>query len=474
MPKPDPKGNIHILVIGLLIGALFFAMLAYFIWLETAGREAVIERPENNRYDIADSKVIRGDILTADGAVIARTDAGETQASDVRAYPYGLLFTPVTGYMTCGRTGLEAYAHRLLMTSDIDLDRLKNEVLNIRSKGYDAVTTIRSDLQYLCWNLLQGYSGSITVMDPKTGAILAMVSNPTFDANTVAEDWTWLISDENTSGQLLNRSTQGLYAPGSTFKLITAIEFMREYPDTYRDFRYTCTGSCTADGHEISCDSHYAHGEMDLRHAVAYSCNCAFVEISKLIDPEKYAALCGELGFGQVICTELPSSVSSVRISKEMSEYELAVTAFGQGETMETPLQTLLITSMIANGGTMMKPYLLDHTLDRDGKPGNVYRAGAFGTYLSPSEAAYLKESMIAVVNEGTTPEAQSPYVQTAGKSGSAQVESDLEHMHAWFTGFAPADDPEIAVTVMLENAGHGSMTAAPLFKEIVDYWFSG
>ena len=469
------KLNRPVRTTAVIMGLLFLSMLAYFLWFEIFGRQAVIDNPNNNRFDTAENKVIRGEIRTSDGVVIAGTEEGKTKDDDVRFYQHHQLFAPITGYTAMGKTNLEASFNSTLMTSGIDpLSMLKNDLLGIRSPGNNVITTIDSDLQHFCYTLLGERTGSITVMEPATGKILAMVSNPTYDPNTVKEDWEWLTSPDNNTGCLLNRSTQGIYPPGSTFKIVTAIEYMREHPDTYRDFHFVCTGSYTdREGNIVHCDSGTAHGKLDLKHAVAHSCNCAFVCMSETLDPKKYRELCEELGFNDQIIDELPSRRSVVTVNEGSSVFEISQTAFGQGYTTETPLQNLMITAMAANRGKLMKPEIIERIEDGNGKVKETVKAESLGEILTADQAEYLNECLVAVVNEGTTPQAQSEYCQTAGKSGSAQYSAGLDDLHAWFTGYAPAENAQIAVTVMLEKGGHGSPDAAPLFKQVVDYYFS-
>jgi len=467
--------NKPIRVITVILAVLFLGMLVYFIWFELFEREEVSSNPLNNRYEAAESQVIRGSILSEDGVQLAYTEPGTSIDEDTRVYPFGQLFSTVTGYSSMGKTGLEASQNSILMTPSVDiLKLLENDFTGTRSTGNTICTTIDSDLQYFCYQALGDYTGSVTITDPKTGKILVMLSKPSIDPNTVRENWDYLISEENTSGNLLNRSTQGLYAPGSTFKLVTAMEYIAENPYTYKDFRYLCTGSCTdEDGNVINCAGGTAHGEVDLQGAIAHSCNCAFVTLAKTLNTEKYRELCEELGFFSKLIDEVPSAVSTVTIGKDMSMFELQQTSFGQGNTMETPIQNLSIMAMIANRGTMMKPYLVDHVTNSEGGIVSQNKPKTLKKILDSEIAEYLNEALIGVVNDGTTPQAKSQYCQTAGKSGTAQFSESLEVMHAWFSGYAPSEDPEICVTVMLEGAGSASALAAPIFSQIVDYYFS-
>ena len=463
--------NRPIRVITVFMTLLAAGMILYLLLFLLFGREEVIKSPYNNRLD--SGNVIRGKILSTDGVTLAGMET-DTEGNDRRVYPYGELFTVATGYTGIGRTGLESSCHSMLMQASVPMkDRLKAEISDERLPGDNVVTTIDSDLQHYCFTLLGERKGSVVCVNPKTGDILAMVSKPTFDAGTVRENWESLTSPDNDSGQLLNRVTQGLYPPGSTFKIITAIAYMKAHPDTYKDFRYTCTGSYELDGVTVKCGDGTGHGTEDLIHAMGNSCNAAFIEMGLSLDRAEYRKLCGSLGFGERLIRDIPNTASSVTIGADSSDFEMMQTAFGQGNTMETPLQNVFITAMAANGGVMMKPRLLDHTENAYGTVKSRTEVTELGRFLTDKQADYLNRCLIAVVNEGTTPQAAVPGMQVAGKSGTAQYSSSMEDMHAWFTAYAPAEDPKIALTVMLEKGGSGSVDAAPLAAQIISYYFS-
>ncbi|MBQ6679785.1 MAG: FtsW/RodA/SpoVE family cell cycle protein [Lachnospiraceae bacterium] len=466
-------GNRAVLVGGIILSVVMGLMFLYLVYFEIFKRTEVTQSPYNNRYDSAAAKVVRGPIETSDGAVIAVNRTGE-DGNERRVYPYDELFSPVTGYERMGRTGLEQRFNSRLMSADLRLGTLlKNDLLGIRSPGDTLVTTIDSALQYSCYNALGDRNGSVLVMDVKTGAIRAMVSRPTFNANTIEEDWAVLTDPENKSGALLNRTLQGLYSPGSTFKIVTAIAYMKEHPRTYPYYTYECKGSYELDGVTVRCGDGRGHGTVDIEHAMAYSCNAAFIDMGLSLDKGSYAELASSLGFGKTLFTDLPSRVSRFALTKDSDDFELMQTAFGQGKTMETPLQNLLITAMVANGGRMPKPYIVEQI--RNGEGAVLYQAepAYFGTFLEKKDCAYLNECLKAVVTYGTAPQAGSPYAAVAGKSGSAQYDETLDALHAWFTAYAPADDPEIAIVVMLEKGGSGSRDAGPVVSEIVSSYFA-
>ena len=462
----------QIYVIGTLLSLMLVSLIAGLLFFEFKGRKETLARPENNRLEANTVHVVRGSIETADRVVIAETN--ETDEGDVRIYPFGVLFSSVTGYSAMGRTGLEASMNRFLMTSSVSIGQLlKNDLMDTRSPGDHVITTIDSDLHHFCYELLSGRTGSILVMEPSSGEILAMVSSPTFDANTIKEDWDKLTDPDNDTGILMNRATQGLYPPGSTFKLVTAMEFMREYPADYRNYRYTCTGRYELNGQTVLCGDGSGHGEVDMKKAIACSCNAAFIDIGLRLDIEKWRELTETLGFGKKLLADLPCAVSKFSLTDDASSFDIMQTSFGQGKTMETPVQNLVITCMIANGGEMVLPFIVDRIESDDGQIVQTFQSGERKQVITGEQAEYLKNSMIAVVNEGTSPQAASPVCQVAGKSGTAQYASSFENMHAWFTAFAPADAPEIAVTVMLEKGGYGSADAAPIAGEIITYYFT-
>ena len=224
--------------------ALFICLMGYFSYFQFFKSEEFINNPYNTRQETFAQKIVRGQILTNDGQVLAET-VTDSEGNETRRYPYGSIFSHIVGYSTKGKSGIESLANfNLLRSNTAFIDKVGDEMQGEKSPGDNVVTTLDYGLQATAYDALGYYKGAIVVLEPSTGKILAMVSKPDFDPNTIAADWDNLTADENTDAALLNRATQGLYPPGSTFKILTTLEYIQEHAD-YENYSYTCTGSYT-------------------------------------------------------------------------------------------------------------------------------------------------------------------------------------------------------------------------------------
>lgn len=471
--KPTSRQH-EIKVAGVFLVSLLGAMLLYFVYFEVKGKDEVLSSKYNTRQQNMAQLIRKGDIVTSDGVVVATTQTNE-DGTEVRAYPYTNWYAHTVGYSVLGGYGLEDTQKLNLLTSHVNFwTKLKNEFLGVKTQGDTLVTTLDSGLQDFCYRQLDGKSGSITVVEPSTGKILAMVSSPSFDPNTVEEQWSWLTSDENTTQNLMNHATQGTYPPGSTFKIITLLEYIRENPDTWQDFHYTCTGTYTNGEYVVNCHDGVAHGELDIYGILAMSCNGAFDTIAQTLDSKKWQELAEDFGYNQNDRSQVdfPYKTSSFDIASDDSVWQRMQLAIGQGTTTVTPLLNLMIYAAIANDGVMMTPYLVDSYLDADGNLVEQTKPKALRTVCTKEEAELLDEFLTYVITNGTAAAGGSQYARVSGKTGSAQYDS-TKNYHAWFCGYGTNDVSEIAVCVMIEKGGAGGSVAAPIAGQIFDYYFS-
>ena len=471
--KPTSRQH-EIKVAGAILVSLLGAMLLYFIYFEVKGKDAVLSSKYNTRQQNMAQLIRKGDIVTSDGVVVATTQTNE-DGTEVRAYPYTNWYAHTVGYSVLGGYGLEDTQKLKLLTSHIDFwTQLKNEFLGVKTQGDTLVTTLDSGLQDFCYRQLDGKTGSITVVEPSTGKILAMVSSPSFDPNTVEEQWSWLTSDENTTQNLMNHATQGTYPPGSTFKIITLLEYIRENPDTWQDFHYTCTGTYTNGDYVVNCHDGVAHGELDIHGILAMSCNGAFDTIAQTLDAKKWQKLAEDFGYNQNDRSQVdfPYKTSSFDIASDDSVWQRMQLAIGQGTTTVTPLLNLMMYAAVANDGVMMTPYLVDSYQDADGNLVTQTKPKALRTVCTKEEAELLDEFLTYVITNGTAAAGGSQYARVSGKTGSAQYDS-TKNYHAWFCGYGTNDVNEIAVCVMIEKGGAGGAVAAPVAGQIFDYYFS-
>ena len=409
--------------------ALFLVMLGYITYFQVKKSQEVIRSPYNARQNSNEKQITRGKILDKNGNVLAKTDTA-SDGTQTRDYPYGNVFAHVVGYSAQGKSGIESLENTELMNSDENfLIKLKNQLQDKKNVGNTVITTLDADLQQAAYQALGDNRGAVVVMDPKTGKILAMVSKPDFDPNTVVADWDTLSSSGDSV--LLNRATQGQYAPGSTFKVVTTLEYMRENPD-YASYSYNCRGSIERDGIRIHCYNGHVHGQVDLQDSLAYSCNASFSNIGLSLDPSKFKNTAEDVLFDSKLPSDLPYSKSSFTLDSSAGNGTKMMTAMGQGETQVTPYKEL----------------------------------------MTADEAGQLKVYMKSVVDYGTASVLSGQSYTAAGKTGTAEYSSDKEKDHSWFIGMSNVEDPELVVSIIIESSD-GNAKAVNVAKEIFDSYYN-
>lgn len=469
---PNPKANRNIMKLVYAVVALFLGMMAYMGYFLQAESEDVINNAYNPRLDSFADRVVRGEILASDGTVLAVTQV-DSDGNEVRVYPFGSLYDHVVGYSSRGKTGIESLANFYLLSSHVNLaEQIVNQLKGVKNPGDHVYTTLDPQLQQAASDALGDRRGAVIAMEPDTGKILAMVSKPGYDPNTLEADWEALASGDSQEGRLLNRAFQGLYPPGSTFKIVTALEYMREHPEDYKNYQFDCDGVYENGEYQIRCYHSTAHGSQDFLHSFANSCNGAFANLGLSLDLDGFARTAKGVLFNRDLPLSLPYSRSSFVLEQGAGTWEILQTSMGQGATQITPIHNAMITAAIANGGTLMKPYLLDRVENGAGEEIKKFLPEAYGELMTAGEAANLTELMRAVVTEGTGSAVRTDAYTVAAKTGSAEFETGKE-THAWFTGFAPAENPGIVVTVLVEEAGSGGAVAAPIARTLMDLYMS-
>lgn len=485
--------------------SLFFLSLAgYLVYFHQNLSEELKNNEYNTKELVFQKPVIRGSIYSADGEVLARTNTDET-GNEHRIYPWGAMFSHVVGYSENGKTGLEAVYDRALLTAtslkeeepetELDLDKMQDldtvidtikteleqreeeRILQAENKidtGDSLHLTIDSELQYAAYQALGSYKGAIVAMEPKTGKILAMVSKPDFDPNEVGIMWD-IITAPSAEGPLVNRATQGLYTPGSVFKIVTTLAYLQEHPEDFDNYSYNCYGSLKKNEVEISCFNHATHGYENLKASFQHSCNTSYANIGIGLNVEKWAELTKDLLFDAELPTDLPYSQSHFYLNNASSEDEIMTTAIGQGSTSVSPFHMALITSAIANNGKLMQPYVVDHITNADGEQVSKTRPTTFKKMISSQDASVLQTLMRSVVEGGTGKALNECSFSVAGKTGSAEylnVEADEYRTHSWFVGYSNVEDPDLVVVVIAEDGGTGSETAVPVAKEVFESYY--
>lgn len=434
----------------------------------------MVNSPYNQRQDSFAETVVRGDIVDRNGNVLATTNVAD-DGTETRSYPYGNVFSHVIGYSDpeLGNTGLESVENFELLTSNaFFLEKLQNQFTDSKNRGDTVVTTLDADLQQASYDALGDNRGAVVVMEASTGKILSMVSKPDYDPNSILSDWSTLNSDEENS-PLLNRATQGSYAPGSTFKIVTTLAFMRQNSN-FADYTYDCSGEITTGDTTIHCFNGTVHGFEDLRSSIANSCNASFANIGTLLDIDGYRDTAEDLLFNSDLPSVLGYTKSSFALTSESSEAEIMMTAMGQGKTTVSPYHMALITQAIANGGTLMEPYLVDSVTNYTGTEIRRNVPKSYRRLMTSDEAAQLKEYMTAVVEEGTGSVLSGSSYTAAGKTGTAEYSlSDGEKTHSWFMGFTNVDNPDLVISVITEGSdGSVSGKAVSIAKQILDSYY--
>ena len=463
-----------ILITGIAFVVLFVCMVAYTAWNAWSERRSLMANSYNRRQVLYAKNVSRGNIYSADGELLAYTTFDENGAQR-RVYPYGEAFAHVVGYAVHDKGGIEAFANYDLLRSDIPIrEKTQTAAQGNLFPGNHVVTTLDAALQQKVYEALGEYRGAVIVTDPRTGQIKAMVSCPAFHPESVDENWETYMEDKE-NGVLVNRATQGLYPAGSVFKIITSLAYMRSHPNDYRNYAYDCYGSFSMAGETIHCYDSVAHGHLDLKTSFALSCNASFVNAGLAADKTVYRKTLEELRFNRSLPYALPYNPSSTINPEKAEVSDIMQLAIGQGDMLTNPLHINLITCAIANGGELMQPYLMEAVTDADGEIKDRFEPQSAGRFMSEQEAAQLRDMMRAVVTDGTGIVLANASYRAAGKTGSAEHREDDElkdSTHAWFTGMAPVDNPEVCVTLILENAGSSGSYAVPLAKRVFDAYF--
>jgi penicillin-binding protein A len=466
-----------------LFVAGFFGLVVMLAYWQVYSREALANNPENGFQTQRSISSPRGLILAGDGeTVLAKSVKRETPQGPVydRVYPLGAPFSNVVGYWSTryGATGIEI-ANNTDLSSIVGepqtLDDLINRATGGPQPGNNVVLTLDPKLQELAYQELQGSStgrGSIVAINPKNGEILAMASSPSFDPNDIDHNYPKLASAPD--APLVNRATQSLYPPGSVFKVITAAAALEA--GVSPDQTFFDSGSYELPGYTVHNFEGKNFGEVTFTRALAYSINVIFAKIAvTIVGAGPLAQMAQNFGFGDTYSDfPLPVSTSSVNSlpPNQWTTGTLAQTAFGQGEVQTNAFQMALVAATIANDGRTVQPRLVKEVRSPDGiildKPTPSIRAQA----IPPDTAKTLNYMMQQVIIQGPLPEAEIPGIKVAGKTGTA--ESGNGKAHSWWITFAPADDPKIAMCVMVENGGRSDKGALPLAADLMRAYFKG
>ena len=473
------------------VGAgLVLAFIAVFLqlnYVQIFAAERIAGNNANVRALLREYSIKRGDILTSDGEEIATSTKTGGKLQFQREYPDGELYGHISGFysITYGKSRLEAtYDEQMLGDAGVlSMQDIEDRLFGSGEQGEDIVLTVNSELQKVAQQALGNERGAVVAIEPKTGAVKAMWSNPSYDPGPLASHTSkeakahWESLDpKSQSSPLISLATSRTYPPGSTFKVVVtaaALESGRyDQNDTFPDpveLELPDTDETLQNFSKTACQG----GSIDLFTALEISCDTTY-GILGLEIPGEIFDTAEEFGFNETIPFDVGTEASTFPEEGEDRKPFRAYAAIGQGDVAATPLQMAMVAAGVANGGEVMKPYLVQQILDPGGASVRETDPETLGTPMSSSTARILTEMMEAVVETGTGTSAQIPGVRVAGKTGTAQTVEGA-NPHTWFISFAPANDPEIAIAVIVENGGSfgseatGGAVAAPIAKAVME-----
>lgn len=476
--RKENKKNPQIIFVTLIFVALFIYMSAYIVDYSIKNKQELLSNSYNSRQKILAAKNIRGTIYSKDGEVIVSSSVNE-DGNEVRTYAYGSLFSHAVGYAINGRMGVEKDANYYLINSNAPVsEKAQHDAKGEKYPGDSVYTTLDINLQKVASDAMGVYSGAVIVTEPSTGKILAMVSKPDFDPASIAVKWDDYLADKE-SGVLVNRVTQGLYPPGSTFKIITALSYIQQNPGGYKNYKYNCTGSYKKGDEKINCYHGTVHGSVDFDLSFAKSCNSSFANIGQSLDRDEFGKQLNNLLYNTELPTPLDATQCNLIVDKNTDDADMIQVSIGQGKACISPLLLNMITCAISNNGVLMEPYIIDCVKNSIGNNVKVFKPVEYGNLMTFDEAQYMTDIMEGVVLNGTGSKLKGMPYYAGGKTGSAEVGNDRGDTHAWFTGFARMEDsegnkkpPDICVTVIVEKAGVGGDYAVPIAKRIFDAYY--
>jgi len=458
---------------------MFAALLINANVVQVGQASSLKNNPHNVRVLYSEYSRQRGPIVVGRNAV-AQSNATNDTLKYLRTYPGGPAYAHLTGYysLTIGATGIEQ-AENAVLSGDSDklfVKRLSDIFTGRQPQGGAVVLTVDPKAQQVAFNALQGKRGAVVALDPRTGAVLAMVSAPSYDPNPLTTHhpaqiqryFNQLLKDPN--APLLNRAISQTYPPGSTFKVVTTAAALSSG-------KYNPSSQIPAPNalkfndsnkqlHNFQGETCAGGGKMSLADALRVSCNTAYGALGIALGSDALRKQAEAFGFGDSLSIPLP--VAKSRFIAEEGQALTADSAIGQASDAVTPLQMAMVAAGIANSGVVMKPYLVAQERAPDSSVLSQTQPEQLGRAVTPQVASTLTQMMQGVVDHGTGTAAQIPGISVAGKTGTAENVPG-KPTHAWFICFAPAQSPRVAVAVLVENGGVGGAAAAPIAKQVME-----
>ncbi len=463
-----------------LVVLLFAVLVAFTSRWTIFEASALRENPENHRGFLEQQRIPRGEIVAADGTVLARSVRREEGIYE-RVYPTGSLFANAIGYYfpTPGSTGLEHFRSAYLNgQSDTGLQRILDELQGKKPRGDKVLTTLDPAAQRVAMADLAGHNGAVVALEPRTGAVTVMASSPSYDPNTASTAAGFAkLAGDNVNKPLVNRATQFGYAPGSTFKVVTAtaaIDTGQYTPSSMLSGR----NEIPISGVPLKNDDNENLGEISLTEALARSVNTVWAQVAVHLGKPTMARYMERFGFDRKPLLDYPANEMSAsgehegeRIIPPTSEsVDVGRMGIGQDKLEVTPLQMAEVAAAVGNHGTLMVPHMTARIVNPEGQTVKTVAPRVQSVVMKSSTAEAVRGMMEAVVNEGTGESARIPGVQVAGKTGTAETQIGAAINNVWFIAFAPAADPTVAIAVTLEHVpGQGAAFAAPVARQVIE-----
>ncbi len=459
------KLNKRIIAVMTVVLALFLILVIYLTHFIIFKAPEIIKSSYNPRVWEKETDVLRGEIYDRSGTVLAKSE--QTGNNQTRIYPYGKLYAHTIGYNSrnYGKTNIELEYNDYLLDTPDSLSFFKKDKEGFEN-GANLTLTLDNKMTELAANLLGKDNGSVVAINPKTGEVYCLYSNPSFDPNESALIKNWDSLTESADAPFFFRATQGQYAPGSTFKVVTAAAAIEK---GYEDFTTDDKGKTNVGGKDFKNAGETSFGEIGMKKAIAKSSNVYFTEISQKIGNKALGTAAAKFYITKKVPFDINTKTTALDFDA-CDSAELASVAIGQGKLAVSPFNMAVATCAIANDGVVMKPYLVEEVFYDNGDI--IYSADreALSAATDKRTAKLIKEYMVECVATGTGTAARVSGITVAGKTGTAENEREGK-THAWFIGFAPADNPQIAICVMKEYSGRGGgSVCAPVAGKIINY----
>jgi peptidoglycan glycosyltransferase len=472
--------NAPITRVFVLVVALFALLVGFTSRWTVFDQKSLQDNPLNKRAVLEDQMIARGDILAADGSVLAHS-IRRSDGTYVRRYPRSPLFPHAIGYsyLNPGQAGLEKSRNDDLVGKRSEISSIVDQLAGKKPVGNDVYTTLDPRAQRVALAGLAGRRGAVVALDPSTGAVKVMASIPGFDENALQSASATARLNTDPSAPLFDRATQAGYPPGSTFKVVTAIAALDSGKFTPQSV-LSGKSPITISGAPLANDNNEQFGNIDMTAALTNSVNTYFAQVAERVGKPTMKRYMERLGFDAAVPIDLPASQRATsgeykggHVLDPLSRFvDVGRMGIGQDKLAVTPLQMAMVAAAVANGGVLVRPHLTDRIVDADGRTVRRIGTQAISRVMSARTAGEVRDMMKQVIKEGTGTAAALSGIDVAGKTGTASVGPTGANLtQPWFIAFAPADHPRIAVAVTVERSvgGFGGTVAAPIAKNVME-----